>query len=55
MLGAPAVDFDLNFSGELAGEVLDVDTGTAVDVWGVLTGHDAYAHWGSLGMQGKSN
>ncbi len=43
-LGAPAVDFDFDFAGELAGEVFDVDAGPAVDVGWVLAGHEAYAH-----------
>ena len=47
-LGAPAVDFDFDFAGEFAREVFDVDACAAVDVWRVLAGHEAYAHWGFL-------
>ena len=41
---APAVDLDLNFLGEFAAEILDVDAGSAIDVGRVLAGHKAYAH-----------
>ncbi len=50
-LGAPAVDFHFDLFCELLGEVFDVDAGAAVDVGWVLAGHEAYAHWGSLGIR----
>ena len=44
VLLAPAVDFDLDFLGELAAQVFDVDAGAAVDVGRKFFGEERCSH-----------
>src|SRR5882757_2124486 len=44
VLRAPAVNLDLDLFCELAAQIFDVDSSSAIDVGWVLTGHQTYAH-----------
>jgi hypothetical protein len=38
------VDLEVDQFGELSGQVFDVYSGTAVDIWGILTTEQGHAH-----------
>jgi hypothetical protein len=44
VLLAPAVDLDLDFFGQLAAEVIYVNSGTAIDLGWILAGEQANSH-----------
>jgi hypothetical protein len=44
MLVTEAADLNVDEPGEFAGEILDVDAGTAINVGGVLVGEEEGGH-----------